>query len=285
MLKPERVHSEFVGWLQSMLNGPKLTFTAYDDRPKRVLAVSFVLSAALALLVGVLVSQLQWQRAQGALQASLQTAFDDLNTLVADGASYDRVQSVLNGVAAGAGLDWLAFRAGEQRWDILALETHSIADVSGEHEIAVQLAGTRNTLKTRVLARALYAVDWPIAFMTFVLLIALNMRRTLAALRALAAPTPARLRLAPSLSPASSCESMVSRSRCAVRNAWNGLKHSVNAKPITADGVPLIDNNPAWEILRLRQQYADLLHDTAEKVRRAERKSTLRHIVEKVSHE
>ncbi|MEM7376977.1 MAG: HAMP domain-containing sensor histidine kinase [Pseudomonadota bacterium] len=244
-----------------------------------------LIAAVLGLIVGLAEAQWRAYRSSAALHVSLDTLLVDLNKLVARRASSDRIQSTLNGFAAGAGLEWLTYRIGERRWDVLSLGSETIDAMASDQNVARTLPGSAASLETRMPDSAPWDVLWQLVAVTVgvafsVLWLCLHGPLQ----RVLGQPVASN---DPTVEPAAPYARLALVPR--VLESGRALLERVQVRAAreqsAAVDVNTEDVDSAWEVLRLRQQYTDLLHNTAEKVRRAERKSTLRHIVEKVCHE
>ncbi|MEM9602387.1 MAG: HAMP domain-containing sensor histidine kinase [Pseudomonadota bacterium] len=244
-----------------------------------------LVSAVLGLAVGLAETQWRAARSSVALQTSLDTLLVDLNKLVARRASSERIQSTLNGFASGAGLEWLTYRIGEKRWDVLSLGAETIKAMASDQTLARTLPGSAASLETRMPDSAPWDILWPVVAATFGGAVALLWLGLFGPLqRVLGQPVASN---DPVVEPVAAYARLALMPR--VFESGRALLERVQARAPRAQtaavDVNTEDVDSAWEVLRLRQQYTDLLHNTAEKVRRAERKSTLRHIVEKVCHE
>ncbi len=205
---------------------------------------------ALSLLIGSSVgscnSYRHWRVAVDETAQTLADASVLLDSMAGSNANSSTYQSVLEAVATGANLDKLSYQRGDRRWDAFANPAVATVIDNTSMQIAHGNRSINGMLVTEVPKYHVMRID---------LLAALGV--ALAVYLALS--------FAPCLI------SNRSRSRNRVK-PWRLLAEDV-------------DDDAAWNALHLREAHANQLHDTAERVRRAERLLTMRHLVEKVSHE
>ena len=237
-----------------------------------LLAISLVFG----LLIGASNSYRHWRYDASVTESALANSLILINSLQDAHDDPRVVQTALNGVAIGSGLDWLCYRTAERRWDVLRrLDSANAVAGSGVHVVSGSVE-TGGLIETRIAPHSFTTIDafavlWSGSLVFVVLfLVSVVLVPTPALDAPTSGPTGARRLHANLLRWIKRTMRLVRRK---MRSAF-GLRH-----------YPSASSEQAWEVLRLRAEHANVLHDTAERVRRAERMSTMRQLVEKVSHE
>lgn len=251
-----------------------------DDTRKAFLVFTLFAAILIGYSAGVAESFRHWQRNTVELESVLERAVSDLDTLIHQGASSRQVQALLGGVALGSGLPWLSYQIGDQRWDALT----GGPEFKPAAEVVYVTASRNGTLQTRIGSYSLAALNMPVALLSGVLaFFAFAIAECL--LRSRSGVREQLFEPEQSSAVYDQVRAVGNWLKQSLVGCWHWARRHASAWPRATRATDTREDDHAWEVLRLRQQYSDLLHDTAERVRIAERKSALRHIVEKVTHE